>query len=399
MLGRLDQLKGRVKELEQQLQETSREVRGRGALPGPPRLAAQRIQRGHRPDAAVPVQAEMERALLQGERESEAARLRQEQEAAQQLQEKLSSLDASIRKERDKVSPTVRSVPCPPCAAALLWGHVLPSLGPAEASRSIPSGFAAWGGVCPSAGLGLVPQPCRRRAGLVLGGCFGHRPSCQWGLAGRLCGVGLSQAAAARGGWHRPRGGGLGTPGPCWGAVSCGESPRSAAWWDILMCDGVRHRSVQLAGGGREIAAGVSLSPGAEEGVPAWFRWRRRWCSCRCDLPAMPEGACAAACVARSSQLLVAGRPAALNAARHSPGRAALQQQSRRDLTPCCARLVSPRSLCSVPPAAPCRRGAVPASLGSGWPRGWRCLGCSVVRGLAELPSVAFGVFVLVLAF
>ncbi|XP_039577764.1 pleckstrin homology-like domain family B member 1 isoform X20 [Passer montanus] len=72
VLGRLDQLKGRVKELEQQLQETSRE-------------------------------AEMERALLQGERESEVLRLRQEQEAAQQLQEKLSSLDASIRKERDKV--------------------------------------------------------------------------------------------------------------------------------------------------------------------------------------------------------------------------------------------------------------------------------------------------------
>ncbi|NXP77688.1 PHLB1 protein, partial [Ramphastos sulfuratus] len=71
VLGRLDQLKGHVKELEQQLQETSRE-------------------------------AEMERALLQGERDSEATRLRQEQEAVQQLQEKLSSLDASIRKERDK---------------------------------------------------------------------------------------------------------------------------------------------------------------------------------------------------------------------------------------------------------------------------------------------------------
>ncbi|XP_056365850.1 pleckstrin homology-like domain family B member 1 isoform X10 [Oenanthe melanoleuca] len=71
VLGRLDQLKGRVKELEQQLQETSRE-------------------------------AEMERALLQGERESEVLRLRQEQEAVQQLQEKLSSLDTSIRKERDK---------------------------------------------------------------------------------------------------------------------------------------------------------------------------------------------------------------------------------------------------------------------------------------------------------
>uniref|UniRef100_A0A663M1S2 Pleckstrin homology-like domain family B member 1 n=1 Tax=Athene cunicularia TaxID=194338 RepID=A0A663M1S2_ATHCN len=71
VLSRLDQLKGHVKELEQQLQETSRE-------------------------------AEMERALLQGERESEAARLRQEQDAAQQLQEKLSSLDSSIQKERDK---------------------------------------------------------------------------------------------------------------------------------------------------------------------------------------------------------------------------------------------------------------------------------------------------------
>ncbi|XP_066190757.1 pleckstrin homology-like domain family B member 1 isoform X7 [Sylvia atricapilla] len=71
VLGCLDQLKGRVKELEQQLQETSRE-------------------------------AEMERALLQGERESEVVRLRQEQEAVQQLQEKLSSLDANIRKERDK---------------------------------------------------------------------------------------------------------------------------------------------------------------------------------------------------------------------------------------------------------------------------------------------------------
>ncbi|KAM6107749.1 LOW QUALITY PROTEIN: pleckstrin homology-like domain family B member 1 [Pterocles gutturalis] len=71
VLGHLDQLKDRVKELEQQLQESARE-------------------------------AEMEQALLQGEREAEAARLRQEQEAAQQLQEKLASLDTSIRKERDK---------------------------------------------------------------------------------------------------------------------------------------------------------------------------------------------------------------------------------------------------------------------------------------------------------
>ncbi|XP_035202168.1 pleckstrin homology-like domain family B member 1 isoform X7 [Oxyura jamaicensis] len=71
VLSRLDELKGHVKDLEQQLQEMLRE-------------------------------AEMERALLQGERESEAVRLQQEQEVVQQLQEKLSSLDASIQKERDK---------------------------------------------------------------------------------------------------------------------------------------------------------------------------------------------------------------------------------------------------------------------------------------------------------
>lgn len=45
VLGRLDQLKGRVKELEQQLQETSREVRGRGAPLAAPRLAALASQR------------------------------------------------------------------------------------------------------------------------------------------------------------------------------------------------------------------------------------------------------------------------------------------------------------------------------------------------------------------
>lgn len=45
VLGRLDQLKGRIKELEQQLQETSREVRGWGALPAPPLLAALASQR------------------------------------------------------------------------------------------------------------------------------------------------------------------------------------------------------------------------------------------------------------------------------------------------------------------------------------------------------------------
>ncbi|XP_059038468.1 pleckstrin homology-like domain family B member 1 isoform X12 [Mustela lutreola] len=71
VLGRVEELKVRVKELEQQLQESARE-------------------------------AEMERALLQGEREAERALLQKEQKAMDQLQEKLVTLETGIQKERDK---------------------------------------------------------------------------------------------------------------------------------------------------------------------------------------------------------------------------------------------------------------------------------------------------------
>ncbi|XP_069854112.1 pleckstrin homology-like domain family B member 1 isoform X22 [Dipodomys merriami] len=71
VLGRVEQLKVRVKELEQQLQEAARE-------------------------------AEMERALLQGEREAERTLLQKEQKAVEQLQEKLVALETGIQKERDK---------------------------------------------------------------------------------------------------------------------------------------------------------------------------------------------------------------------------------------------------------------------------------------------------------
>ncbi|XP_061448849.1 pleckstrin homology-like domain family B member 1 isoform X13 [Rhineura floridana] len=71
VLATVDQLKSRAKELEQQLQETTQE-------------------------------AEMEQALLQGEREAELVQLQQEQKAAQQLQERVSGLDAAIHREREK---------------------------------------------------------------------------------------------------------------------------------------------------------------------------------------------------------------------------------------------------------------------------------------------------------
>ncbi|XP_058050088.1 pleckstrin homology-like domain family B member 1 isoform X9 [Ahaetulla prasina] len=74
LLASTDQLKSRLKGLEQHLRETAWE-------------------------------AEMEQALLQGEREAESLQLQQEQQAVQLLQEQLSSLDANARHERDKGSP------------------------------------------------------------------------------------------------------------------------------------------------------------------------------------------------------------------------------------------------------------------------------------------------------
>ncbi|XP_051895828.1 pleckstrin homology-like domain family B member 1 isoform X2 [Pristis pectinata] len=71
VLTNVDELKQRIKELDQQLEESTRE-------------------------------AEMERALLQGERESEVAQIHQEQEIIDQLEEKLSELENNIQREKDK---------------------------------------------------------------------------------------------------------------------------------------------------------------------------------------------------------------------------------------------------------------------------------------------------------
>ncbi|XP_038635198.1 pleckstrin homology-like domain family B member 1 isoform X11 [Scyliorhinus canicula] len=71
VLTSVDELKQRIKELDQQLQESSHE-------------------------------AEMERALLQGEQESEIVQIQQEQEIIEQLDEKLLELESKIQREKDK---------------------------------------------------------------------------------------------------------------------------------------------------------------------------------------------------------------------------------------------------------------------------------------------------------
>lgn len=110
LLASTDRLKSRLKGLEQQLRETAWEVKGE--------LSRQETGSAAHPWGAgrgwwpavlmqlpfCPAQAEMEQALLQGEREAEILQLQQEQQALQLLQEQLSSLDASARHERDKVT-------------------------------------------------------------------------------------------------------------------------------------------------------------------------------------------------------------------------------------------------------------------------------------------------------
>ncbi|XP_069750842.1 pleckstrin homology-like domain family B member 1 isoform X16 [Narcine bancroftii] len=78
VLTNVDEMKQRIKELDQQLEESTHE-------------------------------AEMERALLQGERESEVAQIHQEQEIITQLEEKLSELENNIQREKDKEAEALES--------------------------------------------------------------------------------------------------------------------------------------------------------------------------------------------------------------------------------------------------------------------------------------------------
>ncbi|KAF4085909.1 hypothetical protein AMELA_G00100570 [Ameiurus melas] len=78
VLARVDELKARLAELEQQLQENKQE-------------------------------AEMERALLQGERQAELSQIETETDIITQLQHKVSELESAIQREKDKEKANVDS--------------------------------------------------------------------------------------------------------------------------------------------------------------------------------------------------------------------------------------------------------------------------------------------------
>lgn len=166
----------------------------------------------------------MERALLQGERESEVSRLRQEQEVAQQLQEKLSSLDASIRKERDKVSPW-HGRPAAGCAgpSPLLPNRTL-RCGVEELLRARTAGAAV---PLPATGPAAAP----RQGSSGTWGAFWRILAAGNGTGGLLRGAPVSRGSAGRLPQAAPaRSEGLALPFPSlacpgWGAVLGSDSP------------------------------------------------------------------------------------------------------------------------------------------------------------------------------
>lgn len=97
VLARIDELKSRLMELEQQLQESKQEV-GRRAHVEPLRPSA-----CTEAQLLFLLQAEMERALLQGERQAELEQMESETDVIAQLQHKLDELESAIQREKDKV--------------------------------------------------------------------------------------------------------------------------------------------------------------------------------------------------------------------------------------------------------------------------------------------------------
>lgn len=114
MLARVDQLKSRLTELEQQLQESKQEV---GSTPA--------AGAGRRAQPLSLLQAEMERALLQGERQAEVEQLEAEADVIAQLQHRLDELEGAIQREKEQVgripthTHTHKRVHAPPASSWL----------------------------------------------------------------------------------------------------------------------------------------------------------------------------------------------------------------------------------------------------------------------------------------
>lgn len=114
IIARVDDLKRRVGELERQLQETRQEVSCR---------AGPSVFSGPFWTDCVGLQAEMEQALLQAEKQAEREQAEADNDTVSQLQLKLSQLDTSTRREKEKVGTEGETVQlrAPACQSVFEW--------------------------------------------------------------------------------------------------------------------------------------------------------------------------------------------------------------------------------------------------------------------------------------
>lgn len=98
MLNNVEELEQKIKELDNQVEESAREVRrekcatalfGGAMFSFPP---------------AAPSQVEVEQALVEAEMESEVAGLQQEKDSLDALHAKMSDMETKSQQEREKVS-------------------------------------------------------------------------------------------------------------------------------------------------------------------------------------------------------------------------------------------------------------------------------------------------------
>lgn len=215
-----------------------------------------------------------------------------------------------------------------PQAAAFPCRCVLQTLGSAEALGSSPYGLHC-GGICLSAwgwSNSLLEESAAnaQEAFHVLPVALAGRRWCE-----------AFQMAAACSGQCRSRG--LGSPRYLSSLGSCSKSPHSAAPPCVMAAVAVVFSLLEVAGKPRQVFSLVALGGGPGPLPPV--------------LPVvqlLPEGTHDAACVARLSQLLVAGYPIALQAVWRGlvDGRAVGELLGSSS---CCLRPLSLCSLCQGP--------------------------------------------------
>lgn len=99
VLNNVEEVEQKIKELDNQVEESAREVRTENE-----KTEFVRVIFFLFPSGWVPCQVEVEQALVEAEMESEVAGLQQEKDALEALHAKMSDMETKSQQEREKVS-------------------------------------------------------------------------------------------------------------------------------------------------------------------------------------------------------------------------------------------------------------------------------------------------------